>query len=607
MVNVQENVKIKDFGAKIGGARKDLWKDRGLMVSDLECMNDAEIKKHVKKVNVWKRPDYDAMIQDGAEIEAAYALKMVYDAIPTSPYTSSEKYVNGFIEFVQEMKEAYDGVKTWNDVTVAGKEFIQSHTERQRYSVTPLENCYGLMTNKLYKALCLSSYDKVKYSRKIKTSQFGVPKEEKLPAGYSIMFYDGNGYSRDNKWIAGTYYITKKYQIVEINFPTKDAAMECLKLLAEEKKTAGKKRFTPPQLSHICREGLADNLNGRHSTGDDFLRDFRILGGEFGEWMSEKDSQVSMDMAYEALCDFADVLGIPKTSVAFGNRLSIAFGSRGHGSAVAHYEPDREVINLTKMRGAGSLGHELFHALDDICGKKLGLNGFVTGAPSYKMPESVRKVLDVMKYRPATVEEETEAMAKVMDRKRRNLKAAVVNALCDREKAEKFMETVDEKLKSIENTSKACAEFVNELSAQKKEETGRIIKKDEREILGFALYSFQCDLLNGNKPVRETKMKTDFLVNSEKMDQCSSKEKNGYWASDVEMFARAGACYLKDVIREIGEGTGRSDYLCGHADCAVSVDADGKIIYAYPRGEERKRINEAMKEMIDDFKVKGIL
>lgn len=54
-------------------------------------------------------------------------------------------------------------------------------------------------------------------------------------------------------------------------------------------------------------------------------------------------------------------------------RLAIAFGSRGKGNALAHYEPSRAVINLTKMKGAGSLAHEFGHALDDMLGQRLGL------------------------------------------------------------------------------------------------------------------------------------------------------------------------------------------------------------------------------------------
>ena len=49
---------IQDFGEKIGGAKKDLWKQRCLVVSDLDYMNDAEKDKYIRKDNIWKKPDY---------------------------------------------------------------------------------------------------------------------------------------------------------------------------------------------------------------------------------------------------------------------------------------------------------------------------------------------------------------------------------------------------------------------------------------------------------------------------------------------------------------------------------------------------------------------
>ena len=40
---------IQDFGNKIGGARKDLWKTRGLILSDLELMNESERNNNANK------------------------------------------------------------------------------------------------------------------------------------------------------------------------------------------------------------------------------------------------------------------------------------------------------------------------------------------------------------------------------------------------------------------------------------------------------------------------------------------------------------------------------------------------------------------------------
>ena len=42
-------VQHEDFGEKIGGARKDLWKERGLYTEDLETMNDREAERFVSK------------------------------------------------------------------------------------------------------------------------------------------------------------------------------------------------------------------------------------------------------------------------------------------------------------------------------------------------------------------------------------------------------------------------------------------------------------------------------------------------------------------------------------------------------------------------------
>lgn len=39
----------EDFGEKIGGAKKDLWKDRGLYADDLEAMNEREAEKFCEK------------------------------------------------------------------------------------------------------------------------------------------------------------------------------------------------------------------------------------------------------------------------------------------------------------------------------------------------------------------------------------------------------------------------------------------------------------------------------------------------------------------------------------------------------------------------------
>ena len=78
----------EDFGEKIGGARKDLWKERGLYVEDLEAMNEREAGKFVKKDNIWKKPDYEAMLDEGIPLGVAYYIKKTRDALSASPQYS---------------------------------------------------------------------------------------------------------------------------------------------------------------------------------------------------------------------------------------------------------------------------------------------------------------------------------------------------------------------------------------------------------------------------------------------------------------------------------------------------------------------------------------
>lgn len=75
----------EDFGEKIGGAKKDLWKERGLIADDLDAMNEREAEKFVKKDNIWKKPDYKAMLDGGIPLGVVYFIKKARDSLNASP------------------------------------------------------------------------------------------------------------------------------------------------------------------------------------------------------------------------------------------------------------------------------------------------------------------------------------------------------------------------------------------------------------------------------------------------------------------------------------------------------------------------------------------
>ncbi len=394
----KEKSKIEDFGNKIGGARKDLWSSRGLDIGDLVEMNDAEREKFVTKDNIWKKPNYNKMIEEGMPVKVAYFVKKVRDKVMLHPSgtvygTVREDLQKEYINFVKDLRDSIMQVCTEEEALGFCKTFLydKGYVENTGYyGVKPTEKAKNCIDNKLFKAMRLDSYTlEYVYEREIKKKQFGVVSERKLPTGYEIRKFGKEE----------TFSVCQGRRICEEGFQTWNAAKEWIEQNA--KPVNRKSKFIPPQLEDIRRLNLPDVRKGTDITGEDYLSVYHFYGGEFGNWMSELDRQASLNMGYEAFHDLAAALHITEKDISLDGTLSIAFGARGHGNAAAHYEPLRKVINLTKMKGAGSLAHEWGHALDDYLGNALGYGKMLSEA---RAPE-FKKVMDAMKCRPATEEE----------------------------------------------------------------------------------------------------------------------------------------------------------------------------------------------------------
>jgi len=255
------------------------------------------------------------------------------------------------------------------------------------------------------------------FTREALRVKFGQPKDEKLPKGYQVQFNTGeNAWSADGSWKPDTYFVTLGNQILESNFATKEEAVQWAQLHGKVKTLGRKPRFMPPQLEHIRRDG-PDYRRGRSVSGEDYLETFGFRGGEFGNWMSRLDRTTSLNMGYEALKDLADALKISDRDVSFGEQLAIAFGARGASSALAHYESLRQVINLTKMRGAGALAHEWWHGLDDYLGRQYGVKWLSEHPKAHPL---MQKLLDTIRYKLETPEQAAEKRAAEDARIRRN-------------------------------------------------------------------------------------------------------------------------------------------------------------------------------------------
>ncbi|WP_171966454.1 PLxRFG domain-containing protein [Mariprofundus micogutta] len=126
-----------------------------------------------------------------------------------------------------------------------------------------------------------------------------------------------------------------------------------------------------------------DYRKGKDISQDHFSEKFGFRGVDFGNYVKQgkgkNERQQSLNDAYDALMDLSEIMGVPTQALSLNGELGLAFGARGSGMASAHFEgADTQIkdsdflINLTKTRGAGTLAHEFFHALDNYFQRQRG-------------------------------------------------------------------------------------------------------------------------------------------------------------------------------------------------------------------------------------------
>ena len=628
---------LQDFGEKIGGAKKDMsyWKKTRLSIEALEGLNEREADLYVTKKHVYKKPDYEKIHENGVPTEVVFFMKKVYDTIPVKPIIPSSasperrnELQKEYIQTVQKIMDAVAACKTpadclriMPDVFIKEGWFTPPSGYYRRYSWTEKGSSNPAIQQKTAVAVIYGSETSFLYEMKrgIRRQHFlekAEESEQSLPRGYQIRAYLQDSGQEDKSVL---YCVTYKGRLVsELDaFSSKEKALESLLKYAKEKeKTTRKLKYVPPQLSSITRTG-EDILSGRDVTGNDYLNTFHFRGGEYGNWMNEADRQVSMNMGYEALMDLASVLGIENEDIALNGELSIAFGARGSGNALAHYEPLRKVINLTKTKGAGCLAHEWWHALDDYIGTKFNIKGMATESLNdielllrnkNDFPEMTALVRSMLyKKVHLSSEEVHERSVKSTDTIRDRYINRMQFCLFREKEFQKLAPAMKSKYNAMieafrayeENADNALREFYGEVMKKKMDKTGSQIVAEAWSWVKAA----QDERHTHHAPQTEQQM-TRYFQDAKEIDSRYAKN-GGYWQSITEMSARAFEAYVKDRLGY------KSDYLCAHADATLIIPGNGKTeehkVSIAPQGDEREAINSNFDKVFEALRNMEIL
>lgn len=383
---------VEDAGEKLGGARKDEL--RGVR-ERLDNMDDEAIASS-KLSDLWPKGEIDRIEDD---FHAA-AYQVIRDLIPAKPRVAYK--VRGWVNKVKAAREVLADLSRMGDGStvkrmrafspslrqVADKIELLVGVERQQWGrigqvrmATGSYSVDGQMTPGTWAEVEIDGRNKYFYGKdSIAEALPDIQRTLNLnSAPEKLMKFDvytdrrsgevfiaKNG-DRETRRLATFKTVAEARDYIGSNHPDLVAAWDAVK---------NRDNVTKADVRGENNEERTgrDHRAGEDVSPDQFLQAFGFRGVEFGNWVKQgtgdRDRQGMLNAAYDAFMDLADVIGVQPKALSLGGTLGIGFGSRGSGRASAHFEPDRVVINLTKTKGAGTLAHEWFHALDNYFARR---------------------------------------------------------------------------------------------------------------------------------------------------------------------------------------------------------------------------------------------
>ena len=364
-----------------------------------------------------------------------------------------------------------------------------------------------------------------------------------------------------------------------------------------------------------------ERIGGRNVSVDssqELKKAYNFREVQVGTWVQTDVASAKWhtDNINEGFADLCDITGIPDNLVSMNGRIAIAIGARGVKGAKAHYEPGERVIQINKMKGGGSLGHEWFHAFDNLISEAINggdYNEWFTwqGKEQIKMASSHGNNKSSVKQ---VVSNNNDSLNQKVRDKFTNLVHAMMEGDTPETNTVEFDEEQWNKCQSFYNlktkiakykprtlnaaqtftdAKKIIDEYYDDRIAREKDYQSRgytsgmsVEKLTQEKIksLEFAAIKF------ADKEKGETEYLTGRVVSRYYQD--AKKLGNGYWDTPHEMAARAFQCWLNDKLKEQGR---KNTYLVGMVD----NDKYGGVFYPYPTERDRKKINQAFDDLFE--------
>ncbi len=414
--------KIEDVGEKIGGAKKDRFKEFVEKEKQIQEKPDSFMEE-LRKLPVSKIFNFnlEALRKDGLSNEAATLIDVIRRVIPAKPRTDwkLKRWVSdvfGLYRFCLTLATAEQGTfdnvleRVTNIKQIGGMYRAQmalggfdSGLDTGQATLEELGDSAGhydkdgkwvsikgqwYVTHAGRYGGIYPGYEKAKEALAQFAGENSKGKEKGTEVKFSVYSYKNSGEA----------FITPKGKpniVVESGFKSSKEAMDYLNEHMDElqAKYRNMKDSTSIGFAPNSERRGKDWRGGKDVTAEDFRNTFGFRGVEFGNWANQQERQRALNQAYDAFMDLSEATGISPQGLSLGGELGMAFGARGGGGAAAHYEPGKVVINLTKTQGAGTLAHEWWHAIDNYFSRRRGQAlGYNTERKGYNLPVRGGKV-----------------------------------------------------------------------------------------------------------------------------------------------------------------------------------------------------------------------
>ena len=387
--------KIEDFGQKIGGARKDFYAEaREAAAQYLTAANVETLKNCASLGALVKLPHLATLTKNGAiSAEAARAVLVLYRTIDRKPSRTwrATRWAEQTAPTLAKIADLLQGGEVSAEVaqcaefevlTAAGwpaNDFNFSVYSCDRVTASSFAACYERVG-------ILRIIRGSRVVARVATAAEAVEKINDFCKGDSARRADGPRLEA-HKNRAGVWYIHpvgKK----EIAIRTLDGVTdtnEVRRVMREERAELIARYKVLQSVPDLRRDWNRPRVGedwrkGENITPEQFAQALPFRGVEFGNWVTQAERASLLNAAFDGFHDLAQLFGLSAEDMALHGSLAFAFASRGKSGAMAHYEPLRQVINLTKKNGAGCMAHEWFHALDNWAQYSAGRAGYATEA-----------------------------------------------------------------------------------------------------------------------------------------------------------------------------------------------------------------------------------